>query len=364
MTPWNLLLRILVGLAGAWLIGVTLSAAVRSYVLPRSERVYLTRQIFRWTYTVGFRWRLKKAKTFQQVDQLMALFAPVALLINPIVWMALLILGYAGLFWAVGPAGRTFWEAIVLSGSSLLTLGYEKPVTRLGILLSFSEAGIGLGIVALLIAYLPTMYAAFSKREAAVTMLAVRAGSPPSAVEMIQRVHRIRGLDYMGQLWEDWENFFAELEESHSSLAALVFFRSPNPDRHWLTASGVVMDAAALISAAVDTPFDPRANLCIRAGFLALRQIANFFEIAHNPDPHFPRDPISVSREEFDEAVAALAVAGVPVKADLDQAWADFAGWRVNYDRVLLALAGITNAPVVNWISDRSPAGDQHEIFV
>ena len=119
-----------------------------------------------------------------------------------------------------------------------------------------------------------------------------------------------------------------------------------------------------LSAAAVDTPFDPRANLCIRAGFLALRQIADFFEVQHNPNPHFPRDPISVTREEFNEAVAALASAGVPIKRDLEQAWADFAGWRVNYDRVLLALAGITNAPLVNWISDRSPAGNQHEIFV
>jgi hypothetical protein len=195
-------------------------------------------------------------------------------------------------------------------------------------------------------------------------MLVVRAGNPPSSVEMIQRIHRIRGLEQLGQLWEDWEGFFAELEESHSSLAALVFFRSPNPDRHWITASGVVMDAAALISAAVDIPRDPRASLCIRAGFLALRQIADFFEIRYSPHPRFPRDPISITREEFDIAVQELAEAGVPIKADLDRAWHDFAGWRVNYDRVLLSLAGMTNAPPVTWISDRSVPGDQDKIFV
>ena len=364
MAVLEILLRIIAGLGGAWLVIFTLSAAVRSYVLPRSERVFLTRQIFRWTYRLGFRWRLKRSRDFLTTDRLMALFAPVALLINPVVWMALIILGYGGLFWAIGPRGRTLWEAIILSGSSLLTLGYEKPTTPVGVILSFTEAGIGLGLVALLIAYLPTMYTAFSRREAAVTMLVVRAGNPPSSVEMIQRAHRISGLDKIGPFWEEWENFFADLEESHSSLAALVFFRSPSPERHWLTASGVVMDAAAMINAVVATPHDSRADLCIRAGYLALRAIAETFDIKYPLKPHFPKNPISITRQEFEDAVDRLAASGVPVKQDMDKAWHDFAGWRVNYDRVLLSLAGMTNAPVVEWISDRSVPEDQHQIFV
>jgi hypothetical protein len=103
----------------------------------------------------------------------------------------------------------------------------------------------------------------------------------------------------------------------------------------------------------VDIPPDPRADLCIRAGFLALRSIASFFRVPFNPDPHFPSDPISVSRAEFDLACQELATQGLPLKADREQAWLGFAGWRVNYDRVLLALAAITMAPASPWTGDR-----------
>jgi len=132
-----------------------------------------------------------------------------------------------------------------------------------------------------------------------------------------------------------------------------VFFRSPRADRSWVTAAGAVLDAAALTLSVVDTPSDPRAQLCIRAGFLALRSIADFFRFPYPPDPHYPAQPISVSRAEFDAACAELAAQGVPLKADREQAWRDFAGWRVNYDLVLLALARLTMAPPSPWTGER-----------
>src|SRR5207253_1677806 len=120
--------------------------------------------------------------------------------------------------------------------------------------------------------------------------------------------------------------------------------------------AGAVLDAAALTSAMVDLPRDTQADLCIRAGYLALRRIADFFSIRHNPSPA-PSDPIAVSREEFDTACEQLARAGVPLKLDRDRAWRDFVGWRVNYDTVLLALAALTMAPYAPWSSDRSLSG-------
>jgi hypothetical protein len=214
-------------------------------------------------------------------------------------------------------------------------------------------------MVALLIAYLPTMYNAFQQRELAVTMLEVRAGSPPSAVEMIIRFHRLHSLENLHGLWETWETWFAQIEESHTSLAALVFFRSPQPDHSWVTASGAVLDAASLMRSTVDVPADTQADLCIRAGYLALRRIADFFGVAYNAAAHFPDDPISIARMEFDACCSQLAAAGVPLTLDRDQAWHDFAGWRVNYDRVLLALASLTMAPYASWSSDRSLLRDQ-----
>jgi hypothetical protein len=171
---------------------------------------------------------------------------------------------------------------------------------------------------------------------------------------MLIRFHRLHGLDDLHELWESWETWFAQIEESHTSLAALVFFRSPQPDHSWVTASGAVLDTAALLRAAVDVPHDPQADLCIRAGYLALRRIAAYFRVSFNPAPQFPDEPMSIAREEFDQAWEELHAAGVPLRPDRDQAWRDFAGWRVNYDRVLISLCQITMAPYAPWSSDRS----------
>jgi hypothetical protein len=116
-----------------------------------------------------------------------------------------------------------------------------------------------------------------------------------------------------------------------------------------------VLDCAAFILTTVDAPFDPRAAFCIRSGFLALRQIADFFGLPYNPTPK-PDDLISISRQEYDEVCDTLAAQSVPLRADRDETWKHFAGWRVNYDAVLLQLAAMTMAPYAPWISDRSVA--------
>jgi hypothetical protein len=251
------------------------------------------------------------------------------------------------MFWAVSP--DSLYAAFRESGSALFTLGFSAVDGLPLLILSFSEASFGLMLVALLIAYLPTMYAAFSRREVAVTKLEVRAGNPPSPVEMLSRFHRIHGLERLQPEWEHWETWFAEVEESHSSLAALVFFRSPRSKNSWVNAAGTVLDAAALRQSLVDLPPEPQAALCIRAGYLALRHISDFFGIAYDPNPA-PDQPVSITRAQFDEACRELEDAGLPLKADRDQAWRDFSGWRVNYDTVLLALARLTAAPPARWI--------------
>jgi hypothetical protein len=112
------------------------------------------------------------------------------------------------------------------------------------------------------------------------------------------------------------------------------------------------LEAAALTASTLDIPHDPHADLCIRAGYLALRNIVDFFGLPHNPNPA-PDDPISVTRAEYDVVCAELEAAGVPLKVDRDQAWRDFAGWRVNYDTILRILAGRTMAPKAPWSGDR-----------
>ena len=301
---------------------------------------------------------MRKVSTYEDRDRMMAMYAPISLLTLPAVWLIAILIGYMFMFWAIGP--RTVYEALSLSGSSLFTLGFTKSEGVMSLALEFSEAALGLTMIALLIAYLPTMYSAFSKREAMVSLLEVRAGIPPSPIDLLTRAHRIQGIDALTELWEEWEVWFAEVAESHTSLAALIFFRSPLPDLSWITAAGVILDTAALLASTVDTPDDPQSQLMIRAGYVALRRISDYFDIDYDPSPQ-PDDFISVSQQEFDYVYDLLAAGGVPVKVNREQAWKDFRGWRVNYDRVLLALAALTMAPYAQWISDRSlPRGTMY----
>jgi hypothetical protein len=344
-----------VGRAAAVLVGAgvalwVLAGAVRTVILPRGEPVPLTRAVF-LTIRALFDLRLKRVRSYTERDRVMARYAPVALMVLPGVWVACVIASFTAVFWGLGiePLGRAFQ----VSGSSMLTLGFEVPDDLPTYGASFVEATLGLGLVALLISFLPTIYSSFQRRELLVARLATRAGDPPSPVEIVLRHHRLARLDALDDIWDDWETWFADLEETHTSQPSLVFFRSISHERSWITSAGVLLDAAALRASTLHLPRNPQAELCIRAGYLSLRRIADYFDIPFERDPA-PDDPISVSREEFLEAYEELASEGVPVRPDRDRCWRDWAGWRVNYDAPLVALAGLTMAPYAMWSSDRS----------
>jgi hypothetical protein len=319
-------------------------------VLPRGAVVTLTRLVS-IVVRRAFDVRLHFAHTYEQQDRVMALYAPATLVALVVSWLLLLLGGFTLVFAGVERQGLL--DAFTEAGSSLFTLGYARPPGTAGTVVSFGAAAFGLGIVALLIAYLPTIYSAFSRREVLVAYLAARAGSPPTAVELLQRAHLIGRLDDLDEVWERFQLWFAELEETHTSLPLLNFFRSPVPDRSWVTASGAILDAAAMVNSTVDVPWQPMAGLCVRSGFSALRAIGSFFAIPFPSDPA-PDDPITISRDEWETACRELEAVGVPLRADRDQAWRDFAGWRVNYDTVLVTLSGMLLAPYAPWSSDRS----------
>ena len=342
--------RVLAGILGVGAVLAVLGSAIRTVVVPRAEPVRITRVVFlvaRWFFLL----RARHTKEWQDVDRIMARYAPTTLVVLPAVWITSVLFGFAALYWAVGiePAG----DAIRLSGSSLLTLGFAVD-DRLGIVgLHFAEAIIGLGLAALLISFLPTIYAQFSHREVAVAQLETRAGTPPTPSELLRRAHRIGWLEQLDDLWIEWERWFVEIEESHTSYGALSFFRSTHHERSWITAAGCILDTAALRASVLQLPRSYRAELCLRSGYLSLRSIADFFSIPYDRDPA-PDAPISIGRDEFDRVYAELAADGLPVRPDRDRAWRDYAGWRVNYDTVLLALATLTMAPYAPWSADRS----------
>ncbi len=346
------LLDIAAFLGGLALLFATLLSAVRTFVLPRSAPDKLTRVFFLIMRQI-FELIHRPLSTYRQKDRVMAFYAPVALLSLLPFWLVLVAIAFTGMFWAVGV--RPWGEAFTVSGSSLLTLGFARGEGLVNTSLAFAEASLGLILVALLIAYLPTMYNAFSARERQVAMLDTYAGTPPMAEVMLLRVNRIGRLHDLDDFWDGWSDWFVTISESHTSLAALVFFRSPVPEHAWVNAAGAVLDTGALYLSTLDVPWNPRIAICLRSGYLALRRIADFFRVAYNADPAFPEDPIGISREEFDAAWEQFARAGIPLREDREQAWIDFAGWRVNYDTVLVALATLTMAPPVRWISERAP---------
>jgi len=342
--------RVLVFCIGLSVVIGTLFSALSTFVLPRGVRSKLNHILFSLLMTI-FQKLMGLVKTYQGKDAIFAYYAPIGLLLLLPTWYMLLTIGFACLYWSLDVGNILI--AIRLSGSSLLTLGFATSESFPVNLLIFGEASLGLILVALLIAYLPTMYSAFSQREKFVNLLEVRAGNPPSSLEMLLRFHRIQGMQRLSDYWVEWERWFAEIEESHTTLPMLVFFRSPRSDQSWVTAAGTILDAAALSLSVLDLPFEPSAALCIRAGFISLRKVAGYFDISYPPDPHFPEDPISISRTEFDDAVHQLEDKGLPVKMDREQAWQDFGGWRVNYDKALISICKLVMAPPAFWSSDR-----------
>jgi hypothetical protein len=345
-------LRIASLIIGLLIVGSTLIAAIEAFVMPRAVHVWLIQFAFDFT-GFFFKLRVRRATSYKDRDRIMALYAPLTLVFVPILMLTLVMIGYMAIYWSLGD--QSVREVFRLSGSSLLTLGNATIDGVAFEIIEFSEAMLGLILVALVIAYLPTMYAAFTRRESAVALLETRAGTPPSPWELIIRSHQQQELDQLRELWASWQIWFAEIEESHTSLPPLIYFRSPRPELSWITAAGVVLDSAALILSTIDVPYEARATFCIRSGYLALRQIADFMDIDYDPDPA-PSDPISISRDEFDAVCTALAFARVPLKPDRDLAWRDYQGWRVNYDTVLIAIAARTLAPYAPWSSDRSLA--------
>jgi hypothetical protein len=344
--PMVMVGRVAAVVAGVALVGWVLDAAIRTFMLPRASNVRLSRWIGLAIAAV-INTMAPKSRSYAWRDKAQAFRGPLTLLGYQATWLLIVFVGFTLVFWGVDGIG--LGAASRESGSALFTLGFASPAGNGSLLLVYAEALIGLTLLALLISYLPTIYAAFQKREFMVAKLAVRAGTPSAPWHALVVAHATNSLSYMDStMWGEWEDWFIDIAESHTSLAVLNFYRSPDPRNHWISAARTVLDTAAFRIAVVDIPNTLEARVTIRSGSFALRTLADYFRFPYSPDPR-PDDPISVTREQFDAACVYMASSGIPLVADLDQAWLDFAGWRVNYDTIIEAAAVLVDAPPSPW---------------
>jgi hypothetical protein len=270
-------------------------------------------------------------------------------------WLGVAFLGYGLLLWPLVTGG--LGSAFIVAGSSLFTLGFREP-PGVPSAVVFAAAATGLVIVTLQIAYLPTLYAAFNRRETEVALLNARAGVPSWGPELLARTHYALGsgtstLDTLPELYAQWERWAADVAESHTTYLPLVRFRSPRPLSSWVTALLAVLDSAALLLALSPkaAPVVP-ARLCLRSGFTCLTQIARAMGVAV-PEEADPSGQIGLSYQEFLDAVGRLREVDFPIEREPADAWADFVGWRINYEQAAYAVAAAVDAVPALWSGPR-----------
>ena len=341
--------EIVAALAGASLVAVCLASAIRVLVLPRVDQSSFSRSV-----DSAVSWLVdkvaKRIKTYASLDRFLADTAVLKLAILALAWLGAMWIGYAAILWPF--VDRELGTAFRESGSSMLTLGFASTSGTLPTAIDLLAGLSGFGLITMFIAYLPSLYAAFSRRETLVTMLDSRGGTPPWGPEILARHQLVTVSDDLVGFYSSWEQWAAEVAESHSTYPILIGFRSPHPDRSWLLGLLAVMDAAALHLALKPKSAPTTARLCVRMGFVALRAVADSIGLVYDPDPK-PGDPIQLSRAEFDSAVRHLESSGFELEATADEAWPHFHGWRVNYEALAYALADRISAPAAPWSGTR-----------
>lgn len=348
--------RSLAAALGALMVIVDAWSVVGTVVVPRRVRSTLTRVLARGVDVV-FHLVASRLRSYEGRDRLLAAQAPVQLMLQLLVWLGMFLLGYGLLLWPF--IGHHFFGyALEESGAALTTLGYVVPRRAGEIAITILAAISGLATVALQIGYLPALYGAFNRRETLVTMLDARAGVPSWGPELLARTHYGlgTGTSALGELprwFEQWEQWSADVAESHATYLPLVDFRSPRALSSWVTAQIAVLDAAALYLALVpDAAGAISARLCLRSGFTCLTTIAR----AKGYDVPLEADPdrgISLTFEEFAEAIERLRAVDFPIGRDPEQAWPEFVGWRVNYEAAAYALAFGIDGPPALWSGPR-----------
>jgi hypothetical protein len=336
---------------GVFLVVFTLISVLRTLVIPRASLGPIGRVVDR-SVDAAFRLATHRMSDYEDRDRILAAQAAVYLVALLAVWLVGFLIGFALLVW---PSAHNLGVAFRESGSSMFTLGFVAPGGGGATAVDVVAAASGLFVIAAQIGYLPTLYAAFNRRETEVTLLGSRAGTPPWGPELLARTkYGIRGAtgDTLPEFYAGWERWAADVAESHSNYPVLMRFRSPQPLSSWLVGLLAVMDSAALLLAVAPSRERLEPRLCLRMGFTALRQMGRAVGIPVDQDPD-PDAETVLTFEEFEVGVQRLRDVGFEIERTAEEAWPHFRGWRNNYEPIAYALAYATDAVPALWSGPR-----------
>jgi hypothetical protein len=329
-------------------------SVVGTVIIPRKTGSILTRLIDR-AVTRVFRLITWPVRDYGLRDRLAAGQAAVILLVQLAAWLGAFFVGFTFLFW---PMVANITTAFGTVGPALWTFGSAEAHGFYQKALLDTAAMAGLVTVTLQIAYLPHLYAAFNRRETEIGLLNSRAGSPSWGPELLARTHYALGsgtstLDTLPELYQQWERWAADVTESHMTYSPLIWFRSADPLSSWVTSLLAVLDSAALYLSLCprEAPQVP-ARLCLRSGLVCFGQIARSMGIDVPEDPDVAAG-ISLTYAEYLDAIARLREVDFPIERDPAEAWPQFVGWRVNYERAAYAIAVAIDAVPALWSGPR-----------
>jgi len=332
-------------------MAVVLQDAFEVMLLPRrvARRVRISGTYFRLAWSGWSRLALRIPQGPER-EALLSHFGPLSMLALFTLWAAALIVGFGTLEWSLQGAARSDWfEQLYMSGVTFFTLGYGDvvPKTPAARIVAVSEAGTGIGLIAVVIGYLPVLYQFFSRREAHVIQLDARAGSPPTAVTMLCRHAESEGLGNLDDLLRDWEVWAAELLESHLSYPMLAYYRSQHFNQSWLTAVGAVMDCCALILVGVKGI----APLQARMTFGMARQVVVEMARSFGAEPSRYDGGDRLPSEAYARMLAAFEKAGMGWDAGPDGEMTLLA-LRATYEPLLDGLSRHLLLPLAGWLPE------------
>ena len=360
-------LHAVAALVGTVLVLAVLVSALETVVLPRNGFTRIARCVF----AVADRILVHEWRNSDRRANLRALYAPIALVSLPLVWMIAMTVGFMFVFWGIKTG--TMQRSFEVSGSSLFTLGFAEPAGTSRIWLTFIEATIGLGLVALLISYLPTIYSAHHEREKGIIVLRPFAGTPPSPIDLLVNLQRLGTLDDP-ELWRTVSAWLLELDQTHTAFPALCYFPESSTDQSWVASVGSMLDAGAILlsashlSAAGDAAAEAgmvKARgpmMAVAYGMPTLGRIGMSAGLPIEASPLLltlmgrsgeAPPTVGVTRSEYMAALDRLtALVEVP-EAQREECWRRFAWIRSGYDRALRGLSGLTMAAPAEWTTDR-----------